>query len=120
MLIGSRQRAYDQTLNLTSHGVNLEQKDSTKHLGILIDKHLTWTDHAETLARELRRRLPLLNRLFYILPRKSLKIAYNCLIQAKIDYCLPVWEHCCKKNLNLIQKIQNRAAQIITFNTRKI
>ena len=90
MLIGSRQRVYDQILNITINGVNLEQKDSTKLLGILVDKDLTWTDHSETLARELSRRLPLLNRLSYILPRKSLKIVYNCLIQSKIDYCLTV------------------------------
>ena len=118
MLIGSRQRVYDQILNITINGVKLEQKDSTKLLGVLIDKHLTWTNNSESLARDLSRRLPLLNRLSYILPRKSLKIVYNCLFQSKIDYCLTVWGHCSKKNLNLIQKIQNRAARIITLNTR--
>ena len=120
MLIGTRQRTQEKLLHITVNETTLDQKDHVKLLGIHIDKNLTWSAHTEKLGRDLSRRLPLLNRLALIIPKKSLKTVFNCLIQAKIDYCLSVWGNCCSKNINLIQRIQNRSARIITSNTRNI
>ena len=44
--------------NITINGVKLDQNNSSRLLGIQIDKHLTWTEHAETLTRELSRPSP--------------------------------------------------------------
>ena len=45
-------------------------------------------------------------------------------VQSDIDYCLTVWGFTSSQNLHLIQKMQNRAARLITnnfdFNTREI
>ena len=45
-------------------------------------------------------------------------------VQSHIDYCLTVWGFTSPHNLHLIQKMQNRAARLITnnfdFNTRGI
>ena len=45
-------------------------------------------------------------------------------VQSHIDYCLTVWGFTSSDNLHLIQKMQNRAARLITnnfdFNTRGI
>ena len=120
MLIGTRQRTQEKLLRITVNETTLDQKDHVKLLGIHIDKNLTWSAHTEKLGRDLNRRLPLLNRLAHIIPKKSLKTVFNCLIQSKIDYFLSVWGNCCSKNINLIQRIQNRAARIITSNTRNI
>ena len=37
-------------------------------------------------------------------------------VHSHIDYCLTVWGFTSNKNLNRIQKFQNRAARIITNN----
>ena len=37
-------------------------------------------------------------------------------VQSHIDYCLTVWGFTSNKNLNRLQKFQNRAARIITNN----
>ena len=63
MLIGSRRSVHAQIFNITINGVKLDQKDSSRLLGIQIDKHLTWTERAETLACELSGPSPLLNKL---------------------------------------------------------
>ena len=116
MLIGTRQRTREKLLRITVNETTLDQKEHVKLLGIHIDKNLTWSAHTEKLARN--RRLHLLNRLAHIIPKKSLKTVFNCLIQSKIDYCQSAWGNCCSKNINLIQRIQNLAARIITSNTR--
>ena len=37
-------------------------------------------------------------------------------VQSHIDYCLTVWGFTSNKNINRLQKFQNRAARIITNN----
>ena len=44
----------------------------------------------------------------------SLNIVYNAIIQSLFDYCLTVWGNCSSKNVNAIQKLQNRAARAVT------
>ena len=39
---------------------------------------------------------------------------YTSIIQSHIDYCLSVWGNCSATQLKDVQKIQNRAARIIT------
>ena len=71
MLIGTRQRTLEKLLRITVNETRLDQKDHVKLLGIHIDKNLTWSAHTEKLGRDLNRRLPLLNRLAHIIPKKS-------------------------------------------------
>ena len=47
------------------------------------------------------------------IPRSSLQMNYNALIQPYFDYCSPLWDICGKHLLDKLQKIQNHAARII-------
>ena len=48
-------------------------------------------------------------------------MAYVCdplcdaLIQPQFEYCSPVWGNCGKTLLDRLQKLQNRAARVLTF-----
>jgi hypothetical protein len=39
---------------------------------------------------------------------------YNAIVLSHFDYCSLVWSNCCKYLIDKLQKLQNRAAQIIT------
>ena len=47
------------------------------------------------------------------IPRSSLQMLYNFLIQPYFDYCSPLWDICGKHLLDKLQKFQNRAAKIL-------
>ena len=45
-------------------------------------------------------------------PCETLLTIYNALVQPHFNYCSVAWDNC---NIGLSQKLQNRAARIITF-----
>ena len=40
---------------------------------------------------------------------------YNSLVQPDFDYCNVVWGNCSKNLCSKLQKLQNRAARVLTF-----
>ena len=48
-------------------------------------------------------------------PYKTLLSIYNSLVQPHFDYCSSVWGSCSKSLSQKLQKLQNRAARVITF-----
>jgi hypothetical protein len=45
----------------------------------------------------------------------TLRFIFNSLIQPHFDYCCVVWDNCNKTLADKLQKLQNRAARILTF-----
>ena len=48
------------------------------------------------------------------MPQSTLLSIYNSLVQPHFDYCSLVWGNCGKTLSNKLQKLQNRAARVIT------
>ena len=55
MLIGSRQRiaALDGNIELSSSNTDVRQVESTKCLGVNIDKNLTWEGHLQSVKQKV-------------------------------------------------------------------
>ena len=47
----------------------------------------------------------------------TLESVFNALVQLYFNYCSEVWGHCNKSLSNKLQKLQNRAARILTFSS---
>ena len=41
---------------------------------------------------------------------------YNCIIKPVFDYAITLWGYTCKINILKVQRLQNRAARIVTGN----
>ena len=87
-----------------------------KILGILIDESLSWNAHIKYLCSKVNPKIALLHRLRQFLPQDTLNTLYITLIQPHFDYCLTVWGKCAKKYINILQRLQNRAARAVTGN----
>ena len=66
-----------------------------------------------------------LSRLKPVLPSQMLMYIYTSIIQPKIDYAISIWGYTTAHNINNVQRLQNRAARILTgnvdyVNTRRI
>ena len=48
------------------------------------------------------------------MPQSTLLSIYNSVVQSHFDYCSLVWGNCGKTSSNKLQKLQNRAARVIT------
>ena len=119
MIIGSRQR-----LNTLPHSPSLKideapinQVPSTKSLGVYIDENLTWKVHIENLSKKIASGIGALKRIRPFVPHKTLLFIYNSLVKPQFDYCNVVWGSCNKTLVNKLQKLQNRAARVLTTST---
>ena len=67
------------------------------------------------ISQKIGSGVSVIKRLRDFVPRETLLTVYNSLIQPHFDYCSVLWV-CCSKGLSQkLQKLQDRAARIITF-----
>ena len=116
MVIGSRQRlsTLSDTLELSIDNVPIEQVSSVKSLGIYIDENLTWHFHIDKLCKKIASAIGAIKRVKPFVPQSTLLSIYNSLVQSHFDYCSLFWGNCGKTSSNKLQKLQNRAARVIT------
>lgn len=116
MLIGSRQKLSkvnsDPILRIGSESIN--RVSLTKTLGVLVDENITWRNHIDHVAKKAAKGIGLLRRSKDLLDRNTLKTVYSALVLPHFDYCAIVWDNCSQTLKNRLQKLQNKAARIIT------
>lgn len=99
----------------------IKQVSKAKLLGVLVDEKLSWDDHVnEKIIPKVLRGLRMLRELRNILSLPQLVSLYNALITPYFDYCSTVWGNCGTVLSNKLQKLQNRAAPIITTSRYEI
>ena len=92
----------------------LKNVSSHKHLGVTLTEDLSWSDHIENMAVGANRALDIFNALKFKLDRKSLEKFYFSYIRPKLEYSSIVWDNCPQYLLDLLEKVQIRAAKIIS------
>ena len=115
MTIGSPQNLTKaEFMNLKMDDWPIEHKPSIKLLGVHIDAMLTWDDQIKHISSKDSNGLGM-----YLVRRltdnqETLKTIYHSLVQPYFDYCVVVWSDCSKIRAEKLQKLQNRAARIVT------
>ena len=51
------------------------------------------------------------------IPKNTLQVLYNAIVQPYFDYCCPLWDNCGKVLKEKLQKYQSHAARVITDST---
>ena len=112
ILIGSRKKVENLKDNITVSikGVQLEQCDNSKLLGVYLDSYLSFDKHIPYLSSKVSPKIALLHRLRSFLPVKALNQFYLTAIQSLFDYCLTVWGSTTNKKYTT----ENRCALAVT------
>lgn len=117
MLIGSRQRlrtlAVSPTLSIDD--TLIRQVNTTKSLGVFIDDKLNWNSHIEKLIKKIASGIGAIKRVRHLVPQVTLHHIYQSLVQPHFDYCNIVWGNSGVTLQEKLQKLQNRAARVLTF-----
>ena len=87
---------------------------SVKTLGLHLQENLSWTKHTDHISKKVGPALGLLKRVRDLVDFDTLVIIYKALIQPHLDYGCVVWDGMDKGLAIKLQKLQNRAARIIT------
>ena len=99
---------------LSIHNNPLQVVQGTKHQGVYIDNTLDWKNHIQEITKKISRSLGLLKYAKRFLPLESLKDIYTSIIDPNFRYCCAVWGVCGLTEIQKLQKLQNRAARILT------
>lgn len=75
---------------------------------------MTWNAHIEHISKKIASCIGILKRSRSFVPFETLLCIYNALVQPHFDYCSVVWGNCNKSLSIKLQKLQNRAARILT------
>ena len=92
----------------------VENVDQTKYLGVIIDKNLNWAEHIKSVRTKVSRGIGFLKYSRKFLPRNTLSKMYRGIVEPHFRYCCSVWGNCGVTRLQTLQKLQNRAARIVT------
>ena len=120
MLLTTRQllsNMRDTALNVFIGNHKLPQCNSIKYIGVDIDNVLSWNLQTDSISKKLVFIISRLSRLKPVLPSQMLLMyIYTSIIQPKIDYAISIWGYTTAHNINKVQRLQNRAARILTGN----
>ena len=117
MVIGSNQRLHsfsDDQINIEIYAKLIIKDKEAKSLGVIIDEHLSWSDHIDALSKKISSAIGALKRIRPFISEYTALQIYQALILPHFDYCSSVWGDCNLTLSDKLQNLQNRAARAIT------
>ena len=116
IILGTRSKMKDleEAFCITVQSESIYRAPFVKYLGFFIDENLDWNIMLAMFSRKFLQVYQFLSMSKNYLPQGTLKILYNSLIETHFRYGNIIWGNCGETFLTRLQKLQNRAARIIT------
>ena len=92
----------------------------SKSLGLTIDENLTWKHHVDNITKKVSSGIGALKRMRDFISTETAIRVYQSVVEPYLSYCSPVWDGLGKKQSEKLQKLQNRAARVITCSSYDI
>ena len=120
MIIGSNKKLHKietpdapkPQFRIGSEGVKLVS--DVKYLGVQVEQELKWTNHLTTVTKKISRGIGILRYAKQYLPPATIETMYRSLVEPYFRYCCQVWGNTGVSITGKLQKLQNRAAKLIT------
>ena len=85
-----------------------------------MDEGLSWEKHVDSICSKESADIVAMGRVTTSVPRITLEMLYNAIVQPYFNSCCPLWDNCGIGHKDKLQKYQNWAARIITGATYDI
>ena len=112
-----RKKLFQEPQIIASNDI-IQVSRSEKLLGITIHENMKWAEYIlhdeKSLTTQLSLRLNGLKKISKAASFKSRLTIANGIFMSKLIYCIPLWSGCEIYLLEILQKIQNRAARVVT------
>ena len=118
MIIGSYKKLSNiqnqSEIKIKLGGKEITRTNATKSLGVIIDEHLRWKEQIDSISTKVSRAIGIIRRVKKYVSQDTLELMYCSLVLPYFDYCSLVWDNCSQTLKDKVQKLQNRAARVIT------
>ena len=102
--------------NYSVHNTKLEDVQSAKYLGVVIDSKLNWKDQVSSVTKKANQVLGFVRRNISDCPPKVKAVCYKTLVRPILEYGCTVWDPYNKCDFNNLEKAQKRAGRFGTEN----
>ena len=92
----------------------IKEVNETKYLGVILDKHLSWKSHLETLNRKLSRGIGILYKLKQFATNEILRTSFFSFFQSHLNYNVLNWSCAYASNMKRIKTSLNKAVRILS------
>ena len=106
--------------HLYMQGVQIEEVECHKHLGVFLSNDCSWHQHMVYLKEKAWCRINIMRKLKFKLDRKSLETIYIAFIRPLLEYADVIWDNCSQFEKDELEKVQIEAARISTGATKLI
>ncbi len=96
----------------------LSKVDKFKYLGLWLDSHLKFDEHASTVETKISKSIGALWKLRDVVPDKYKKQIFNALVMSHLLYMVGIWGSATGKIINELQTAQNRGMRIVFHEKR--
>ena len=100
-------------LDIKLDGNVLAQASTHKHLGLVLNRKLTWSDHINFIRGKAAKKLGLLRRIRRRLPPLVVRTLYVTCVRPTLEYASGAWGGLGKEDANRLEHLQRCAARTI-------
>ena len=100
--------------NVFIENKQIKQVYECKTLGVKIDQHLSWKGNTDEIRKKVSAGISTIRRIKPFVDQETLILIYNAIVRPYFDYCCEVWDVFSEAQPKRLQKLQNRAARIIS------
>jgi len=102
------------TTSIKIDGFEIKDVECHKHLGLILNKKATWSDHIKSIHSKAIVRIGILRSFKYKFDRTTLETLYISFIRPTMEYASCVWDNCTLRDSQLLESLQTEAARICT------
>jgi len=104
--------------DISINGVRIQQTDSIKYLGVIIDNKLSWKRQVSSLCRKLSQACGIVCKITHFADIKILRLIYYSLFHLHLQYCIIDWGRAYNTVIRPVQVLQKRIVKYMTFSNR--
>jgi len=100
-------RSQNCNFEISMNGVRIQQSDSIKYLGVIIDNKLSWKPQISSLCRKLSQACGVVSKIRHFADINILRLIYFSLFHSHLQYCIIDWGRAYKIVMRPVQVLQN-------------
>ena len=105
-------------VSISFNGVQLNESETVKSLGLVLDRHLNYQAHVNSVVSRCTGALIALNHARHVIPRSTLPNIVQALTISIVRYCISIYGSCSETQLDRIQKVINFGARVVSGKRR--
>ena len=103
-----------EKLTVTICNQDIEQVQSIKFLGVVIDSKLSWEYHIKYINQKISKAIGLLRKVRRYLNKSCLVTLYYTFLFPYLNYCIEVWGSAAQYHINSLIVLQKKSVRVVT------